>query len=384
MRLQLSTPSQIHFGDEILIESIPAIAAMGSRLLLVAGRQSEWADLLAEKLRNSGGEVRRLLIAGEPDLDTIRGGAELARSFQPEVILGLGGGSAMDAAKAISGLAANPGDPLDYLEVVGAGRTLSSPGPAVIAIPTTAGTGAEVTRNAVISVPERRVKVSMRSPYLMPLMAVVDPTLTYSMPPQVTASTGMDALVQLIEPFLSKRSNPFTDLFCVDGMARIGRSLSRAYQDGSDQDARREMSYASLLGGLALANAGLGAVHGFAGVIGGFYQASHGAICARLLAPVIKANYTVIEQQNLDAVLLQKFTRVAQLVTGSQGASVNDLVAWLEALCARLKIPRLGELGVQEVDFEPIARQSAVASSMKANPVGLEHAILLEILSEAW
>ena len=189
------------------------------------------------------------------------------------MVIGFGGGSAIDAAKAIATLVANGGDPLDYMEGIGAGKPLTQPALPIIAIPTTAGTGAEVTRNAVVASPEHRVKASLRSPFMLPRLALVDPELTYSLPPEVTAGTGLDALTQLIEPFTSHRANPMTDAFCREGLARAARSLRRAYEHGADTAAREDMALASLFGGLALANAGLGAAHGFAAPICGMFPA---------------------------------------------------------------------------------------------------------------
>jgi len=384
MHLQFSTAGQIHFGEGILLEVLPTMVRPGSRIMVVLGKQGAGATKVAEFLQSIGASTTRFVVSGEPDLATVSAGTALARDIQAEVILAVGGGSVMDTGKAISGLMNNPGEVMDYLEVVGAGKPLLQSGPPVIAIPTTAGTGAEVTRNAVIELPDRKVKVSLRAGHLLPRVAIVDPELTYSLPPDVTAYSGMDALAQLIEPFVSMRSNPLTDLFCRDGMVRAGRWLPAAYRDGADRDARREMSYASLLGGLALANSGLGAVHGFAGVIGGMYRASHGAICARLLGPVSLANYMAIQEKFLGSPSLTKYREIAELVTGKNWASVQELVEWIDNLCSNLQIPRLRDLGVRLEDLEPIVQRAAVASSMKANPIELGRDELLGILHAAW
>ena len=213
----------------------------------------------------------------------VRQGVELARREQCDLVIAFGGGSAIDAGKAIAALLANGGELTDYLEVIGKGQPLRHPSVPFIAVPTTAGTGSEVTRNAVLASAEHQVKVSMRSPLMLPRLAVVDPELTLELPPAVTASTGLDALTQLIEPYVSIRANPLTDGFCLEGLRRVSRSLRRAYHAGRDITAREDMSLASLLGGLALANAGLGVVHGFAAPVGGMFHAPHGAICAALL-----------------------------------------------------------------------------------------------------
>ena len=206
-----------------------------------------------------------------------------------DTVIGFGGGAALDAAKAIAILMTNPGDVTDYLEIIGRGKTLTEPPVPCIAIPTTAGTGSEVTRNSVIASREERVKVSLRSPLMLPKVVVVDPELTYDLPPAITASTGVDALTQLIEPFVCSRANPLTDGLCQEGIERVARSLRRAFESAgrgeapADAAAREDMAVASLFGGLALANAGLGAVHGLAAPLGGMIGAPHGAVCAALL-----------------------------------------------------------------------------------------------------
>ncbi len=234
-----------------------AAQSLGRRALLVAGS------------RTHGFEGVRFVVRGEPKVDTVRTGVALARAEGCDLVIAAGGGSVIDTGKAIAALLTNPGDALDYLEIVGRGQALGIPSAPCIAVPTTAGTGSEVTRNAVLSSPEHGVKASLRSPSMLPRLAVVDPELTLDLPPEITATTGLDALTQLIEPFVSIKANPLTDLYCQEGLRRATRSLRRACDQGNDVEARGDMSLASLLGGMALANAGLGAVHGFAAAIGG-------------------------------------------------------------------------------------------------------------------
>ena len=283
---------------------------MGRRALLVAGVSPA---LLGE----AGLDCALLAVEGEPTLELVRRGVALARAENCDLVIGFGGGSAIDAGKAIAALLANGGDPLDYLEVIGAGRSLLAPSAPFIAVPTTAGTGAEVTRNAVLASPEHRVKVSLRSPWMLPRLALVDPELTCRLPPAITASTGLDALTQLIEPYVSVRANPMTDLFCVEGMRRAARSLGRAFANGSDAEARADMSLASLLGGLALANAGLGVVHGFAAPIGGMFDAPHGAVCAALLPHGMEVNIRALRARAPGSEPLGRYRTVARLLTGN-------------------------------------------------------------------
>jgi alcohol dehydrogenase class IV len=277
----------------------------------------------------------------------------------------------------------NTGELEDYLEVVGAGKALTQASAPHIAIPTTAGTGAEVTRNAVLGVPEHRVKVSMRSPLMLPRLAVVDPDLTHSMPPTVTASTGLDALTQLIEVYVSNKANPLTDGICREGLKRAGRSLRRAYEDGDDSAAREDMAIASFFSGLGLANAKLGAVHGFAGPLGGMFSAPHGAVCARLLPFVMEANVRALRSRKPGSAILSRYDDVAQLLTGRTTATAADGVAWVQDLSEALTVPSLTEFGLAERDFPDAVAKAQKSSSMKGNPIKLTDDELLEILKKA-
>ena len=268
---------------------------------------------------------------------------------------------------------------MDYLEVIGLGRPLAIPAAPCIAIPTTAGTGSEVTRNAVLASLEHRVKASLRSPSMLPRLAVVDPELTYQLPPAITAATGLDALTQLIEPYVSVRANPMTDQFCVEGMRRAAGALPRVWENGGDKEARSEMAWASLLGGMALANAGLGAVHGFAAPIGGMFSAPHGAVCAALLPHAMGVNVRAIRARAPEK--LQRYNEVARLITRRPHATAWDGVAWTAALCRRLEIPPLRAYGVTESDLGLLVEKAAQASSMKGNPTVLTEEELLEIIS---
>ena len=322
-------------------------------------------------------------IQGEPTVDLIRRGTRLARETGCDLIIALGGGSAIDAGKAIAALLANGGDPLDYLEVVGQSRPLSRPSAPFIAIPTTAGTGSEVTRNAVLASPEHRVKASLRSPYMLPALAVVDPELTLDLPPALTASTGLDALTQLIEPYVSNRANPMTDLYCAEGLRLAASALRRAWHDGNDLAARTDMSFASLLGGLALANAGLGAVHGFAAPLGGMFDAPHGALCAALLPHAMQMNIAALNASPSHSESLLRYAAVARILTGRAGATPEDGADWVATLCRDLEIRPLGAYGVRSADVPALADKAARASSMKANPIVLTRGQLEELLTRA-
>lgn len=383
MRFELNTPNRIVFGQGVLKEVGGIAASFGKHGMVIAGQgAADPTPLIAILTENHIG-YELYIVNGEPSIAAIELGVKQAVESGCELIIGLGGGSVLDTAKAVSGMATNPGELLDYLDVIGRGKSLSRPGLPVIAIPTTSGTGAEVTRNAVITAQVEQMKVSLRSPYILPKIALVDPELTISVPPAVTASTGMDALVQLIEPFVTPRANPITDAFCRDGMKRAARSLLRAYQHGDDRQAREDMSLASLLGGLSLANAGLGAVHGFASPIGGLFNAPHGAVCARLLAPVMRVNFRALKERQPGSPALSRYREVAQLVTGDSEATIEDGIAWTERLCQDLSIPGLSSFGVTRGDIPSLVTKAISASSMQANPIKLSESELSEILEQS-
>ena len=371
MRLEFSTAGRIVFGPGTVREVAPAAREMGQRALLVARRSAD--------LKAAGLEGVRFAVHGEPTVDLVRQGAQVARDEGCDVVIAFGGGSAIDAGKAIAALLSNGGDPLDYLEVVGQGRPLTRPPAPFIAVPTTAGTGSEVTRNAVLASPEHRVKASMRSAHILARLAVVDPELSLDLPRALTASTGLDALTQLIEPYVSIRANAMTDLYCVEGLRRVASALRPAWRDARNIAARMDMAFASLLGGLALANAGLGAVHGFAAPLGGMFDAPHGALCAALLPHAMRVNIRALPESEA----LRRYETVARLLTGKSDATPEDGAAWVAALCRDLEVPPLRSYGVRESDIGPLVEKAAKASSMKANPVVLSHGQLEELLTRA-
>jgi len=348
MQFEFRTAGRILFGAGGVREVAPAAREMGNRALVVTGAHAERSAFLVAQLESAGVSCLPFTVAGEPVLDLVRSGLEAARQSACALVISFGGGSAIDAGKAIAALLTNPGDPLDYLEVVGRGQPLKHSPVPFIAVPTTAGTGSEVTRNAVLALPEHRVKVSLRSPMMLPSLAVVDPVLTLGLPPEVTASTGLDALTQLIEPYVSIRANPLVDGFCLEGLRRVSRSLRAAYHVGNDLEARTDMALASLLGGLALANAGLGVVHGFAAPVGGMFPAPHGAVCAAVLPHGMAINIRALRERAPDSDALRGYETVARVLTGNPHVGPEEGVRWVRELCRELAIPPLRCYGVNE------------------------------------
>jgi alcohol dehydrogenase class IV len=353
-------------------------AHLGKRCLLVTGSRAARCDWLLEDLRDVMDKVTSVAISGEPETAFISAQAEAARQAGCDVVVAIGGGSVIDAGKALAALAANTGDVFEYLEVVGRGRPLEHDPLPMIAVPTTAGTGAEVTANAVLLSPAHGVKASLRAPGLIPCLAIVDPELAVSLPPRQTAASGMDALTQLMECFVSHAASPLTDPLCRDGLTRAARSLRIAVQDGADLRARSDMALAALFSGMALANARLGAVHGFAAPLGAMLGAAHGEICAALLPHVMEANIKVLRATDSSHPALDRYAEVGQLLTGVREAQAG--VDFVRSLCADLGVRGLKVLGLDEGRVDEAARKAAKASSMKGNPVVLDHERLVSIL----
>ena len=383
MRFEFATATRIIFGAGALREVGLVAKEFGDRALVVTGKGVDRARPLLALLEASGISSASFSISGEPIIDLVVRGARFARSEKCRFVIGFGGGSAIDAGKAVAALMTNEGDVFDYLEVIGRAKPLTNPPVPFIAIPTTAGAGAEVTRNAVLASPEHHVKVSLRSPHMLATVALVDPELTYDLPAGLTASTGLDALTQLIEPFVSSRANPMTDLLCREGLWRVARSLRLAVESGRNAVAREDMALASLYGGLALTNAGLGAVHGFAAPIGGMFSAPHGAVCAALLPHVIEANLRALRQRQPRNNAIRRYHEVARLLSGNRYATANVGIEWARKLIADFQIPRLRNYGIGGEHTVELAEKSSRASSMKANPIALTAEEMREILERA-
>jgi alcohol dehydrogenase class IV len=382
-QFEFATAARVVFGPGRVRELGVLAREVGKRALVVTGRNPVHTEPILKLLDGAGLAASLFRVTGEPEVKTVVDGVAQARTDGCEMVVAIGGGSVMDAGKAIAAMLTNEGELLDYLEVIGRGRSLDKPGAPCLAVPTTAGTGSEVTRNAVLSAPEHRVKVSLRSPLMLPRLALIDPELTYALPPALTASTGLDALTQLIEPYVCSRANPMTDALCLEGIRRAARALPVAFAKGRDIQARADMSLASLFGGLALANAGLGAVHGFAGPIGGMFPAPHGAVCAALLPHVMAINLRALRQRQPQAEAIVRYQTVARLLTGHDTATADEGADWVARLVQELAVPRLAAYGITQRDAAELVEKSAKASSMKANPIVLTRDELVEILSRA-
>ncbi len=383
MRFEFATAGRIVFGPGVSAELAKIAMSYGRRVFVVTGRDKIRRAGMVADLEAAGCTCRLFGVPGEPTVDLVREGAEALRLFAPNVVVAIGGGSAIDAGKAIAALGANPDDVLEYLEIVGRGRPLPNRPVPFIAVPTTAGTGSEVTRNAVLGVPEHGVKASLRSPSMLPAVALVDPDLTLGLSREITAATGLDALTQLIEPFVCNRANPMTDSLCRDGIAMVSAALPKVCANGRDAESRAAMSYGSLLGGIALANAGLGVVHGFAAPIGGMFPAPHGAVCAALLPYGMAANVRALRERDPEGLALEKYSEIAKIVTGYPDAEAEAGAEWAWRLVQGSGIPPLRTYGISNADVAGLVEKASHASSMKANPVRLTADELARVLGSA-
>jgi alcohol dehydrogenase class IV len=376
-------PQRIVFGAGTLAEAAPIVRSFGRHALVVTGGTPGRAEPLLTALRAKGIGCCTFPVRGEPEVHTVRAAVDLARTKGCDVVIGIGGGAALDTAKAVAILSNHQGDVLDYLEIIGLGGSIENPPLPFIAIPTTAGSGAEATWNSVIVSREHRAKVSLRSRLMIARVALVDPELTYELPPDLTAATGMDALAQLLEAYVSLKANPLTDGLCLEGLARAARSLRRAVAAGRDAPAREDMALSGLLGGMVLANAGLGAAHGIAGPLGGMLPAPHGALCAALLPEVVAANLHALGAGGTEGAALFRYRKIATILTGDSEASAAATVDWLRALVKDLGIPGLGAHGLGIEDVPELVAKASRASSMKGNPVQLTDPELTAIIEAA-
>jgi alcohol dehydrogenase class IV len=383
MTLDFSTSNRIIFHPGSIKGITELLLEFGDKVLIISGSRSNRIANLEKFLDPSKISYQVFQTSGEPTILSVKDGIRKARELNIDALIAIGGGSVIDTGKAISTMLTNPGELEDYLEVVGQAKPILHRAKPLIAIPTTAGTGSEVTRNAVIKVPSKKVKVSLRGRKIIPEVALIDPNLTLDTPSEITASTGMDALSQVIEPYISIKGNPFVDLICEDAIKKASDSLLNAFKTSDDLLSRENMCWVSLFGGIALANAGLGAVHGFAGVIGGMHDIPHGVICARLLPSVLEMNINAISERQPSNPILEKFRTITKFLTHSEKSEIIDGVRWLETLCEEMKIPHLGELGVEINEFPEIIQNAKFSSSMKGNPIELTTKELFRVLEKS-
>ena len=373
-----ATADMIRFGRGEAVQAVPALVALGKTVLLVTGATPARVGWLKDALEAEGVAVTVFSVAKEPDVALIESGVAVARVAQAAAVIAIGGGAVVDAGKAIAALTPATRPMLDHLEVVGQGLPLDVAPLPFAALPTTAGTGAEVTKNAVISVPDAQRKVSLRDPRMLPTLAIVDPALTDNCPRGVTLASGLDAVTQVIEPYLSSKANPLTDTICRDAIPK-GLVAIQQIVASEDPDARDALAWVSLCGGLALANSGLGVVHGLAGPLGGLSDAAHGAICGALLPHGLRAN----AEAGNDPVLQVRIAEVQGWIAQAFGGAAEDAVETLHHWSREAGLPGLDAQGITEATRAKAARDAVSSSSMKANPVALTEEQLLNLMERA-
>lgn len=381
MNFNFESPAKIIFGTGKIKELKDIIKPISDNIIIITGKSNRYNQIFQD-LKNNGIDYTIYNVEKEPLIEDVDRAVSLAKKNLSTLVLGIGGGSVIDVAKAVSIMLLNPGEVLDYLEVVGKGETLREPSMPCIAIPTTSGTGAEVTKNSVLKSITHQRKVSMRSSMMIPEFVIIDPELMLSLPKDITTYTGMDALTQVIEPFISRLGNPFTDMLCRDAIKKAIPSLLILQSEPQNIKARTDMAYVSLIGGLALANAKLGAVHGFAGPIGGMFDIPHGLVCAALLPNTLKLNLAAVKKRG-SREQLEKYDELATLLLGDESKKAEDAIKYLMELNGTLNIPGLSSYGIKKGDITEIVNQSKNSSSMKGNTIPLTEDEMILIMQDS-
>lgn len=372
-----STP-HIHFGIGKR-NILPDIAMQyGKKVLLVSGSSSFDRSTYCQEILSSlqaDCDIRRIKVGSEPSPALVDAAVANNHAFAPDCVIAIGGGSTVDAAKAIAGLLASGDSVMEYLEGVGRGKTYKGPSTPFIALPTTAGTGGETSKNAVLSeIAEDGFKKSFRHEDLVPKHIILDPELTLNCPPAVTAACGMDAFTQLLESFVSRNANPMTDALALSGFQHIRDGLLHAVQQGDNIEARASMLYASSMSGLTLANAGLGSVHGLASPLGAYFPIPHGVVCGTLLYEATRTNITAMIKREPDNSALKKYAQAGRLMTSQAGlndqAALQALLDLLKSWSVTLEMPILSDYGVTESDIHKIIANIS-GGSMAGNPIRL-------------
>ncbi|EGA66414.1 iron-containing alcohol dehydrogenase [Vibrio brasiliensis] len=377
---QFMTSTRIIFGEGALQSSLSVLNQFGYSVLLVTSKSIQRASPVIQYLKSQNMRYQHVAIKGEPNITMVEETALVGRKFKPDMVVALGGGSVLDMGKALAAIIPNQGDVYDYVEVVGRNVPLKSKPLPFIAIPTTASTGSEVTRNAVLRSGQDQVKVSLRSPDMLADVAIVDPTLTYGTDKATSARGAMDAFTHLMEAYVCGEPNPLTDMICEEGLRRLSHSiLAGCLHD--DFKARADLSFAAMLGGMAITNAKLGAAHGLASALGGKLNAPHSIITARLAPYVMMENITAAKQAGRQDVL-QRYARIARIMTGRVNACREDSVLWVNMMLDRLELPKLEQFGVCTTSFESVADDALKSVAIKGNPLPLTKDRLTYILEQ--
>lgn len=377
---QFMTATRIIFGEGALESSLSIISQYGYSVLLVSGKNAERYAPLTAYLQQQNMRYQHVVVSGEPNITMVEEAAMLGRRFKPDMVIAIGGGSVLDMGKAVAAIIPNQGNVYDYVEVVGRSVPLKAKPLPFIAIPTTASSGSEVTRNAVLKSAQDRVKISLRSPEMLADVAIIDPTLTYGTDPVTSGRGAMDAFTHLMEAYVCGEPNPLTDMICEEGLRRLSRAMiAGCLRD--DKKARSDLSFAAMLGGMATANAKLGAAHGLASALGGKLDAPHSVITARLAPIVMRENIDVAKEAGRSDIL-QRYKIVSRILTGRKNACVEDGILWVNMMLEKLSIPNLTDFGVCATSFERVAADALKSTAIKGNPIPLTMERLTHILHQ--
>jgi hypothetical protein len=377
---QFMTSSRIVFGEGALINSFSTLNQFGYSVLLVTGKDNQRSEPLVNYLKQQNMRYQQVAVLGEPLIAMIEEMAAMGRRFRPDMVISIGGGSVLDTGKALAALIPNQGSVYDYVEVVGRNVPLQAKPLPFIAIPTTSGTGSEVSKNAVLRSAQENVKVSLRSADMLPDLAIIDPTLTYGMDPVMSGCCGMDAFTHLMEAYVCGAPNPLTDMVCEEGLRRLAGAIVSACED-DDPRARSDMSFAAMLGGMALANAKLGAAHGLASSLGGRLSAPHGLITAQL-APYVMQENVLAAREAGRADILNRYRQLACILTGRIDADIADGITWTKRTLERLRLPPVSEYGLCDTLFDEVAEDALLTNAIKGNPLPLNKERLQGILEQ--
>ncbi|NGZ15211.1 iron-containing alcohol dehydrogenase [Vibrio aestuarianus] len=377
---QFMTATRIIFGEGALPNSLSILNQYGYSVLLVSGKERERSRIITQYLNAQNMRYQHVAITGEPNITMVEETAILGRRFKPDMVVAIGGGSVIDMGKALAAIIPNQGNVYDYVEVVGRSVPLKTKPIPFIAIPTTASTGAEVTRNAVLKSGQDKVKVSLRSPDMLADVAIVDPALTYGTDMYTSGRGAMDAFTHLMEAYVCGEPNPLTDMVCEEGLRRLSRSILPACRK-DDKKARADLSFAAMLGGMAITNAKLGAAHGLASALGGKLEAPHSVITARLAPHVMYENIRSARKAKRKD-LLSRYEKIAQIVTGRNNVHVEDGILWVKMMLDKLQLPNLSQFGVCSTSFEKVADDALQSVAIKGNPLPLTQERLVYILNQ--
>ncbi|WP_413284373.1 iron-containing alcohol dehydrogenase [Vibrio sp. MA40-2] len=377
---QFMTSAKIVFGEGALNASLSIFNQYGYSVLLVTGKSKQRAESVINYFNSQNMRYQHVSISGEPNITMVEEISMVGRKFRPDMVVAIGGGSAIDMGKALSAVIPNQGSVYDYVEVVGRNVPLKTKPLPFIAIPTTASTGSEVSNKAVLRSGQDKVKVSLRSPDILPDVAIIDPVLTYDTDKTILSRGALETFTHLMESYVCGSPNPLTDMVCEEGLRRLALAIVPGCKN-NDYKSLSDLSFAACLGGMAISNAKLGAAHGLASSLGGKIEAPHSIIAARLAPFVMKENIKAAEAQGRNDILL-RYREIAKILTQNNQADYLDSVVWVEGMLEHLQLPNLNDFGICKTSFSQVAQDALQSVSIKGNPIPLNQDRLVFILKQ--